>query len=314
MSHTAEAPFLVAAYGSLNGLGGYYWFATDSPEYALPDQKFPFADPAVLGGFPAAALAYRRGDIRQSEPVVHDERTLAAVWSRTPPIISEEQGFDPTRDSGDRAKLTAGAQAVHPLTFLAGRVEALYGGDPSKTRVMDLSKYIDGRAKRIRSVTGELDLDYGAGICTLDAPRVQGAAGFLSKRKVIDLSGVRIESGNEYAVVMAVSLDAEPLKSSAKVLIQSTTVARAHGFRSEPATFKGSEDKATYDGFKLVSLGGPPWNVVKTDATVTIKNPKLREAIVLDSNGIPVRTLKTKRSGDRLTVVLPPGAIYIICR
>ncbi len=313
MSHTAEAPFLVAAYGSLSGLAGYYWFSTDAPEYALPDDKFPFADPAIMGGFPATALAYRRGDITAAPAVVHEERTLAQVWSRRPPVLAEEQGFDPNRDAGDRAVMTRTATA-HPLAFLAGRVEAVYGGDPAKTRLTDLSGRIDDRAKRIRSVTDELDLDRDAGICTLDAPRVQGAAGFLARRRAIALADVTMTVKNPYAVVMAIALDGAPLKVSRRVLVQVTTVARAHGFRTEPATWKAAQGDGTHRGFRIVDLGGPPWNVVRTDATLTIRNPHLREAIRLDSNGIAAGTLPVRTDRGGLTLTLPPDALYTVLR
>jgi len=41
----------------------------------------------------------------------------------------------------------------------------------------------------------------------VDTPRSQGAAGFLSKAGRIDLSGISIESGNEFASVLVVALD-----------------------------------------------------------------------------------------------------------
>jgi len=311
-SHGAEAPFLVAAYGSLGGLDGFYWFATGSPEWALPGEKFGVSDPAILGGFPAAALAYRRGDIRQGE-VLHEERPLADLWDRKPPVLAEDPGFDPNRDPGDRPVL-AGAQAGDPLAYLAGRVEAVYGGDPAETRMADLAGLIDRRANRVRSVTGELDLNWGQGIATLNAPRVQGAAGFLAKRRTFDLADVRIESGNPYAVVLAVSLDGEPLAVSRKVLVQTTTVARAHGFRTEPASFKGSDGKVTYEGYRILALGGPPWNVANTDFKITIRNPKLKAAVLLDPNGEAVRDLPATAARGALTVVLPPDALYTILR
>jgi hypothetical protein len=131
---------------------------------------------------------------------------------------------------------------------------------------------------------------------------------------VFDLADVRIESRNAYAVILAVALEGDSLRAAPRVLIQATTVARPHGFRAEPAAFKGSDGKTEYRGFRIASLGGPPWNVVKTDATVTIRNPSLREAVALDSNGTAVGTMKSSRRADRFTVVLPPDALYLICR
>lgn len=65
-------------------------------------QKWVCATPAMLGQFPAAALAFRRG-----EPVVEEHRSLAAAWAGRTPIIAESAAFDPNRDAGDIAPAPA---------------------------------------------------------------------------------------------------------------------------------------------------------------------------------------------------------------
>ena len=89
--HASEGPFLVAAYQSLSGVDGYYWFATDTDEWTPPQSangympslcKWVFATPDMLGGFPAAALMYRTGYIQRGEPVVHEERSLENIFRR----------------------------------------------------------------------------------------------------------------------------------------------------------------------------------------------------------------------------------------
>ncbi|MFN3493780.1 MAG: hypothetical protein ACK40L_04660, partial [Hydrogenophaga sp.] len=72
----AEGPFLVAAYTALTGVAAFHWFSMDFEGFAPPRSangylpslaKWSFATPEILGSFPAAALAYRRGDIRTGE-------------------------------------------------------------------------------------------------------------------------------------------------------------------------------------------------------------------------------------------------------
>ena len=73
--YQSEAAFLVAAYGSLTGLDGFYWFAVNGPQYVQPPMpKFPVSQPMIGGLFPAAALLYRKGYVQQASPVVHEER------------------------------------------------------------------------------------------------------------------------------------------------------------------------------------------------------------------------------------------------
>ena len=74
-----SAPFLVSAYESLAGIAGYYWFTAKAEQYD-DDPRFPFVEvngehpqfkltcstPAVMGGFPAAALVYRNGYLKSA--------------------------------------------------------------------------------------------------------------------------------------------------------------------------------------------------------------------------------------------------------
>ena len=87
-----------------------------------------------------------------------------------------------------------------------------YGGDPSKSRVLDLGQYIREDKKSIRSITGQLTMDFGQGLCTLNAPKAQGVTGFLRKGGTIQVADVEIRSGNDYGTVLAVSMDDRPLE------------------------------------------------------------------------------------------------------
>jgi hypothetical protein len=325
LAYQSEGPFLVAAYQSLTGVDAFFWFMTGQPEYTLdplfthinisgqhPILKWPASIPAIMGGFPAAALMYRMGYIQQGVPVVHEERTLASLWNREPPIIAEDQSFDPNRDRGfaiGSAQLRTGAD---PLAFLVGPVEVKYGGDPARTRVVDLSRYIDHQKKVVRSITGEVALDYGNGLCTVDTPRAQGACGFLAKAGAIRLGDIAIRSQNGYAAVAVVSMDEEPLARSRKILVQVGTSARPTGWKTRVAEFPGEDGKTMVKGFQVLAIGAPPWRVVNTEVGLVVRNRVLRKATLLDPAGYPIEDVQTTRAGDDLSIRLPLNTMYLM--
>ena len=108
--YQSEGPFLMAAYQSLTGVSGYYWFSATAPEYDLdpsirflnlkgqhPIFKWSCSTPALMGNFPACGAMYRKGYVRQGEAVVHEERPLIDLWERKVPLIAEDRSFDPNR-------------------------------------------------------------------------------------------------------------------------------------------------------------------------------------------------------------------------
>jgi hypothetical protein len=65
--------------------------------------KWFFASPDTLGTFPAAALMYRKGYIKQGEPAVVEQRSLNDIYTGASPIIAEAPTFDPNRQKGSFA-------------------------------------------------------------------------------------------------------------------------------------------------------------------------------------------------------------------
>jgi hypothetical protein len=317
----SEGAFLVAAYQSLNGVDTFYWFATGTTEWTPPMSangfardtlgKWVIATPDQLGQFPAAAWLFRRGLVRRGEPVVVEHRPPADLWARKPPVIAEDPGFDPNRDAGDTAA-RAGRTAVDPLSFLAGPVEVVYGGDAADTRVADLSKLIDRSAKVVRSVTGELALDYGRRVATLAAPQAQGVCGFLKGAGGrFDLGAVTVESGNDYAAVLAVSLDGRPLAESGKVLIQVGTRSRPTGWQDRPETLE-VKGQPPAPGLEILNIGTAPWMVENTEGAVAVKNSTLTRATLLDANFNAAADVPVRRDGGALRLTLPPHAMYVV--
>ena len=311
----SEGPFMIAAYQSLNGVDAYYWFATGEEDWRQPgsangfmpsEGKWVCATPMLMGQWPAAALLYRLGYVKQGAPAVFERRALADLWERKMPIIAEDAGYDPNRDKDNLSKQSNLKDGVNPLAYLVGPVVAKYDSDPAKSAVIDMKPYIDDQNKIVRSNTDELELDYGSGVCKLNAPKAQGACGFLKKAGAIKLADAEIQCGNDYATVLIVAQDDKPLKSSAKILIQAGTVERPTGWKTKPVTV---QKKA---GEEIVDFGHAPWQIVNGDITIALKNAGLKTAVVLDANGLKVKEIPLETDGGGKRFKFPADALYVV--
>ena len=293
LKYQSEGPFLIAAYSSLTGFDAYYWFAMGDADYARPMGKWQMNTPMLAGQFPAAAILFRKGYVRRAEPVLSEHRSLEDLWQRHKPLAVEDAGYDPNRDSGTMNQLSAVKTSMDPLAYLAGPVEVHYDSDPVKSA--STSSGIKGDV--VTSRTGELKWDVEGGTCTLDAPKAQGVTGFIAGR-AIELSALSIESQNEYATLLAVSLDGADLVDSGQILIQIGTTSRPYGWRTE----------AQGEKRQITSLGGPPWNVVEAKLRLGLKNSRVKRAEVLDGNF--QKTAQVAISDGSFTA--PESALYVL--
>ena len=316
LSYQSEAPFLAAAYQSLTGVDVVYWFATGEAEWSNQDRaewdsasraKWTIATPTMLGQFPAAALLFRRGDVTTGRPAVVEHRSLQQIWERVPPIIAEDPGYDPNRDLGDSARRSHLARGVDPLAFLVGPVEVVYGSDPAKTRVADLARSIDKRARVVRSDTGQLSWDYGRGLCTVNAPAAQGrdrlpeACRRGAARRRHDPLGQRLRDDPRGLARRPTAGAERPHPDPGR------HPRRPTGWTDHEATFKTDGGKQTIHGRQIDSTGTMPWAVARTRATVQVRNPRLGKAITLDVNGNARGTAPVRRTGGALDVAAPGG-------
>ena len=325
--YQSEGPFLVAAYQSLNGVDAVCWFSCQTPRYETDPRKtfwrsgdqfsthkWNHCYPAMMAGFPANALLYRRGDIRQPEPVVVDVRPMDDVWDRVPPRISDNETYGDQRDPPDlQPGWTAPPGQINRVAYLVGPVRSRLGGDPAASRAADLGRWFDPAKGVIRSVTGELMWNYRKELCAMNTPRAQGVTGFLARNGGrFPLGDVTIESGNDYATVNVVSLDGAPIATSAKVLVQVVTVNRLSGYRTKDATFRVGKGEGAYEvkGEQIERIGEPPFRIANTEVTVTVGNPSLVRATVLDINGYKAAEIPVENG----RVTLPKNAIHTILR
>ncbi len=325
--YQTEGPMLGAAYQSLSGVDALYWFDV-SEESWTPDPRrlfWPVGDsyalmkwngntPQEVGMFPANAVLFRRGYLQQGAPAVIERRTLETLFDRTPAAIAENKTFDPIRDTVDQRSWSPDAGgAVSRLAYLVGPVLADLGADEDALVTADLGQYIDTEAKVVRSITGELTMDYGRGLFTMDAPAAQGVVGFLRDAGGrFELSDVTIDSTNEYAAIEVVSLDGRPLGQAGQVLVQVGTLVRPEGWTVREATF--ADGQTQRQGLQIVTTGGPTYRIANTHATLRVRNTALSRATALDAGGYPTGDVPVRRDGDSLVVELPPDALYVLLR
>lgn len=323
--YQAEGPFLIAAYMSLTGFDGYYWFSPSSYTYdanpywdfaqvngQMPMFRWTVSTPGQIGMFPANALMYRKGFIAKGGVVVHEERSLLSVFEREIPMISEENSFDPNRDSYSN-NTEEGETEIAPIAYLAGPVRVVYDGNPANSEVSpSLGNLLDFQNKKVSSITGELTWDYAGGMCLLDAPSAKGICGFPGSKQRYELTDVIINTKNEYVVVNVVSMDDLPINQSEKILIQIGTTYRPTGWIEQAASFQlGGQ---TVQGFEIRDVGKMPWRAQNSDVSVIINNPKIQSARVLNMNGYESREIyvKTSETNDQKEVMIPANGMYII--
>jgi hypothetical protein len=286
--YRTDLPALAAAYGALQGTDAFVFFAGGEPTWAQSISKFTISDPAVLGQFPAAALIYREGLVKEAGAVVRlgvDLRSLTALEGLP---LAAPQNLDALRAQGILPRLgwskPAGplmGRAVDPLAYLVGRVEVDVAAPPARvgpTHMADLSAFIDRNAKVVRSETGELRWDWGRGLATIDAPAAQGLTGLLRDAGPVALRDVTLSSSNEYGSILVVALDGRPLATSGRILVQVMTEDANTGWSATGAGLR-----------TITSVGGPPIVVRKLAGRVVLhrRDAAALAVTALDFNGYP---------------------------
>jgi len=111
--------------------------------------------------------------------------------------------------------------------------------------------------------------------------------------------------------VAIASLDGAPLAQSKRVLVQVGTVLRLSGWLTRPDSFE-SDEHGVVEAKRIVDTGRHPWRVANTHVTVTVRNPGLTRATLLDENGYRKAPVSVSRRAGVLTVELPENAMYVV--
>jgi len=298
--YRVEGPLLLAAYGSLQKVDGVFCLACNAPEYER-SPFFPFgatdkgglifkwgiSQPNFISQFPAAALIFRKRLVSPADVVVREEVTFQDMVGRKP------------------------LPALTPETFLAGRVSIRPDAPAGLRKAADLSPLVNREKGTVASTNKQLSLDTRSGLLRVNTPQAQGVAGFLKDAGgKFELADVRIQSQDDYSILIAVSLDGKPLSKSSRVLIQSGAIAAPTGWKTAPvAPDKAGASPGTVE---ILNSGKGPWMIRKTHAVMSLANPKLKHAAVLDEQGTIRSQSRLEPKDGRVEWTLPTDAFYTI--
>jgi hypothetical protein len=300
----ADFPLLCAAYGSLQGSDGVFFFATGSPSWEERLGKFSIRTPVIEGQFPALALMYRQGLVSPGREVVEVNMKTADMFALKGAPVSSPVNLDELRAQdipAGQSKAVSEVKSIDPLATLVGKVAMNFSEQGAPSRISDLSRYIDHERKIVRSVTGELMWDYGRGLVTVNAPKAQAVSGFLAGNPV-RLGEVAIQSPLQYGTITLVSLDNQPLETSRRMLLQTMSEDINYGWETSGEGLK-----------EIKSLGDAPIVVKNLAGTVAFKRPDAASLKVtpLDFNGYAQKgSLQT--IGANKSISLQPNTLYYL--
>jgi hypothetical protein len=129
--HRAEGSFLVSAYGSLTGSGRISSSSTPTTNGRSRHRRTATTrTPSSSGRTPnrrdrassRSAWLARLGYVQEAKPVVVEQRSLDDLWTQRLPLIAEEAGFDPNRDTGSLRRAPNVKTYVDPLAYFVGPV------------------------------------------------------------------------------------------------------------------------------------------------------------------------------------------------
>lgn len=246
-----SAPLYLAAVASLQGWDAPMIFNYSQMGFkagqAIPLRHITFADTAITGATPAAAVAFREGHIRQAEKTYFLKLSREQVYygglnasnSATARTLIEQSRFTiglPDIQELDWDEETRPDASVIVLT------------DPNRD-------FIPPGENAVDSDTGELHHDWGKGIYLIDTPKTQAASGWIGG-ETFSLGDLTVSVSNPMALVVATSLDGAPIRESRKILItalaQVVQTRDRRGYDSEPV--EGTLKLRAPEGAKVYPL------------------------------------------------------------
>ena len=236
-------PLYVSASAAHQGWDAMMLYAYSQEPFrgsGSPSNWHAYNDPGLLATLPAAALAYRRGDIK--------EATTTYAFDPGPALFN--QPISPAnspalRTAMEKGKLIVAMPATKELPWL------LKGGIPANAIVLrdPAQAVIDAKTTEAVTDTGELKRNWLKGVYTINTAKTQAVLGWIGGEK-IRLADTDFEVKTRSATVAVQSLDDVPVFQSKQILI-------SLGARAVPK-----------DGNKT------PFHVEPVEGKLSIKAPK----------------------------------------
>ncbi|MGH6890843.1 MAG: hypothetical protein ACREEP_01155, partial [Dongiaceae bacterium] len=206
-------PLYVASSASLQG-----WDAVMQYAYAQvplngpgrPSNWHAFNDPALVATLPAAALLYRRGDVRESSTIYAFAPNQEQLFNQS---ISARNAIA-LRTAAEKGKLVVVMPPTKELPWLERSVVspgAKIIADPRQSQIR-------AEASEVVSDSGELRRNWDQGTFTINTPRTQAAMGWVGGKTFV-LPEVEIVVTTRNATVAVQSLDGNPIGQSRHIMI-----------------------------------------------------------------------------------------------
>jgi hypothetical protein len=302
--YRTEAPLFYATYGALQGSDCIVHFALDGSRWDVKPgfwmQPWTLMSPTQMGQFPATALIFRRGLVSEGAVLADIHRKLDDLLALKGTPLPQDAAFDELRlaDVPEGTEVKPG-ERIDPLIHFAGRTSVTIDDQGGPSRIDPLDSLIDRKAKRVRSSTRQVLLDYGRGLLAFNAPKAEAVAGALREVPKVSLANIEIESDLELGAVIAVALDDQPLATSSRILLQVMSEEKNNGFETDEQG----------DVKRIVSIGKNPWLVKEIRGTVRFKRSDATTLVVtaLDGNGDAIKVV-----GDAAEIELLPDVLYYL--
>jgi hypothetical protein len=206
-------PLYIAAAASLQGWDALMQFAYSGGPLngnGGPSPWQSFNDPALLATLPAAALLYRRNDVKEANTVYVFAPNREQFYNE---LISPANSIA-LRSATEKGKLVIALPDARELPWLAKSrmpADATVITDPKQS-------LIEPGARDAVSDTGELRRNWEQGVYTINTPKSQAAMGWIGGKR-ISLADVEITLATRNATVAVQSLDDKNIRTSRSLMI-----------------------------------------------------------------------------------------------
>jgi hypothetical protein len=226
-------PLYIAGAASLQGWDALMQFAYSVEPLSGSGSPSPwqsFNDPALLATLPAAALLYRRNDVKEAKTVYVFAPTQEQLFNE---YISPANAVA-LRSAAEKGKLVLALPQTPELPWLQkSRMPA-----GAKVITDPKQSVLDAGATEAVSDTGELKRNWEQGVYTINTAKTQAAMGWIGGKR-IGLADVEVSSNTKNATVAVQSLDDKSIRTSRSLMISLCgpsvpSVGNRMPFHSEP--------------------------------------------------------------------------------
>ncbi|HEV7402924.1 MAG TPA: hypothetical protein VGO11_08365 [Chthoniobacteraceae bacterium] len=303
--YRSEAPLYFACYGALQDSGGFAHFALDGNHWSAKPgffmQPWTLMAPDSMGQFPAAALIFRQGLVAVGEVLVDLNLKIADIENLKGTPLPQNAALDALGLQAIPTGTTLKPDSViDPLVHYAGRADVRFTETGGPAKLVDLAPFINRPAQTVTSSTKELELDYGKGILTINAPAAQGISGDLQAAGATETADLSISSDLDLGHIIAVSLDGKPLATSGKILLQVMSEDKASQFHAEPSG-NGLQ--------RIVEIGRDPWQIKNLSGVVKFKRA---DAAALKVTALDFNGYRKGAAGTAAEIKLQADTVYYL--